>query len=338
MAIVALSGGEGFAQANRGPAPVPPNPYRTILDWPKMPSGKQIGSTAGVDIDADGRSVWLFDRCGANSCAGSSLAPILKFDSTGRLVRSFGEGLFVGPHGIHVDRDGNVWVTDGQGPDGKDPSRNGRGHQVFKFSADGKLLMRLGTAGVAGEGPNTFNAPSDVVVARNGDIFVADGHGGNTNARIVKFSKDGTFIKAWGKSGSGPGEFNIPHGVAFDSRERLFVADRANNRIQIFDQDGKYLDEWKQFGRPSGIYITSDDTIYVADADSDEKRNPGRRKGISIGSARTGTVTAFIPVNDQATDAAGPTPNAAEGIAVDNQGGVYGAGHDTRTLEKHVRR
>ena len=143
----------------------------------------------------------------------------------------------------------------------------GKGHQVFKFSPDGKVLMTLGKAGVAGNGPDEFNAPSAVLVAPNGDIFVADGHGRETNARIVKFSKDGKFIKTWGKKGSAPGEFDIPHALAIDSQGRLFVGDRQNNRIQIFDQDGKFLDQWTQFSRPSGIFIDKHDVIYVADSE-----------------------------------------------------------------------
>ena len=131
-------------------------------------------------------------------------------------------------------------------------------------------------------------------MAPNGDIFVADGHGDGTNARIVKFSKDGKFIKAWGKEGNGPGEFNVPHGLAFDSAGRLFVADRANNRIQIFDQDGKLLDTWKQFGRPSGITIDKNDMIYVADSQSGDKLNPGFKQGIRVGNVKDGKVTSFI--------------------------------------------
>ena len=173
--------------------------YQTIENFFKLPEGRKLGSTAVVTVDRDGRSIWAFERCGAQYCAGSTAAPVLKFDASGTLVKSFGAGMFVRPHGIHVDQEGNVWVTDGEGPDGKDPNRNGKGHQVFKFSADGKVLMTLGTAGVAGESPETFNQPSAVLVAPNGDIFIGDGHGGNSNARVLKFSKTGAFIKTWGK-------------------------------------------------------------------------------------------------------------------------------------------
>jgi len=207
VAAVATSGGWGDAQ----PVNSPPNPYRTVEAWAKMPEGRTWGATSAVDVDPDGRSIWVGERCGANTCAGSSLAAILKFDEAGRLTTSFGAGMFVFPHGFHVDRAGNVWLTDARGKDGK-------GHQVFKFSADGKLLLTLGKAGVTGEGPDVFNQPSDVVVGPGGDVFVADGHDENSNARIVKFSKDGKFIKTWGKRGSAPGEIDTPHGLAFDSR------------------------------------------------------------------------------------------------------------------------
>ena len=145
--------------------------------------------------------------------------------------------------------------------------------------------MTLGKPGEAGDGPDEFNAPSEVLVAPNGDIFVADGHGGNTNARIVKFAKDGTFIKTWGKRGTGPGEFDVPHTLAIDSRGRLFVGDRGNNRIQIFDQDGKFIDQWAQFSRPSGIFIDKDDTIYVAEF----RIRIGRRRTTTAGSAASGS-------------------------------------------------
>jgi sugar lactone lactonase YvrE len=282
-----------------------------------------------VEIAPDGRTIWVGERCGANTCEGSTLPVILKFDPSGQLVLSFGAGMVLWPHGIHVDREGNVWITDARGKDGK-------GHQVHKFSPEGKLLLSLGKAGQAGDAPGLFNQPSDVAVAPNGDIFVADGHDENSNSRIVKFSKDGKFIKTWGKRGSGPGEFDVPHAVAFDSAGRLFVGDRSNNRIQIFDQDGKFLAEWKQFGRPSGVYIDKKDVIYVADSESNAKVNPGFKRGIRVGSARDGSVTAFIP--DTEADPEKVVTSNAEGVAADAQGNIYGAEVGPRALKRYVRK
>ena len=304
--------------------------YVTVENFLKLPPGRTIGSTAGIHIDRDGSSLWVFDRCGASACVGSNVAPILEFDASGTLVRSFGAGMFIRPHGIHVDPGGNVWVTDGEGPDGKDANRNGKGHQVFKFSRDGKVLMTLGKPGIAGSGPDTFNQPSQVLVAPNGDIFVGDGHGGNSNARIVKFSKDGTFIKTWGKKGTGPGEFEAPHALGMDSRGRLFVADRGNNRLQIFDQEGTFLEEWKQFGRPSGLFIDKNDMVYVADSQSSEQTNPGWKKGIRIGSAKDGKVIAFIP---------DPDPEGSqEGVAADTKGIVYGSLTGGMAVKKYLKK
>ena len=303
--------------------------YKTIADHFKMPDGRKVGSTAGITIDRDGSSVWVFERCGGNNCVGSGVAPILKFDASGKVVKSLGAGMFIRPHGIHIDRDGNIWVTDGEGPDGKDPRRNGKGHQVFKMNQDGKVLMTLGKAGVAGDGPDTFNMPSAVLIAPNGDIFVGDGHGGDSNARMLKFSKDGKLIKTWGKRGGAPGDFATPHTLAMDSRGRLFVGDRENNRVQIFDQDGKFIEEWKQFGRPSGIFIDRNDMLYVADHQSDATTNPGFRKGITIGSAKDGKVTAF---------SLDPDPmGSQEGVAVDASGNIYGSLTGGMALKKYVK-
>jgi sugar lactone lactonase YvrE len=317
------------AEAQSGaPQNSPPDPYRTIENWAKLPEGRTWGATAGVDVDSRG-NIWVAERCGANTCEGSNLAPILEFDPSGKLLKSFGSEMFLFPHGLTVDKDGNIWVTDGHGGDGK-------GQQVFKFSPDGKVLMTLGKAGVKGDGPDTFNMPSAVAIASNGDIFVADGHGGNSNNRIVKFTKDGKFIKTWGAKGTGPGEFDIPHCLAFDSKGRLFVGDRNNNRIQIFDQDGNYIAEWKQFSRPSGIFIDKHDTIYVADSESESvsKNHDGWKRGIRIGNVKDAVVVAFIP--DPAEVATGTS--AAEGIAVDSKGTIYGAEVGPKDLKKYVKK
>src|SRR6266516_4628122 len=201
ISIITIAGSAARAQSN---------PYHLVENWAKLPQERKFGAVIGVAVDRGG-NVWAFDRCGGDTCAGSKLAPILKFDSSGRLVNSFGAGMFIFPHGFSVDKDGNVWATDGQGKDGK-------GQQVFKFSPEGKVLLTLGKAGIAGDGNDVFSGPADVVVASNGDIFVADGHiAGTPIGRIVKFSKDGRFIKAWGKRGKGPGEFDTAHAMAIDS-------------------------------------------------------------------------------------------------------------------------
>jgi sugar lactone lactonase YvrE len=328
--ILLLSGSALLAQTGIAPVNDRPNPYRTLGSWPTLPAGRTIGATGAVAIDRDGKSVWIVDRCGGTTCGDSTVAPVMKFDADGKLVRSFGSGLFLVPHGIDVDRDGNVWVTDAS--DGMDTPSN-KGHQVFKFSPDGKLLLTLGKPGVAGAGMDTFNRPSDVLVAPNGDIFVADGHGGNSNDRIVKFSGDGRFLMAWGHRGTAPGEFNTPHGITMDSQGRLFVADLWNYRIQIFDQNGKFIDQWMQFGQPGGVYIDRNDVLYVADSLSGPAARKEWVRGIRIGSARTGMVTGFIP---------DPTPDvvpitAAEGVAADAAGNIYTAVVMAPAVHKYVK-
>ena len=307
-----------------------PNPFQTMAGWAQLPDGRKWGSTAGVDVGPDGH-IWAYDRCAANACTDSKLDPIVEFDASGKALKHFGAGLFVQPHGMYVDKDSNVWVTDAQG-------QGSKGHQVFKFSREGKILLTLGKAGVAGTGPDTLNQPTDVITGKNGDIFVSEGHPG-MDPRIVKFSKGGKFIKTWGGLGSGPGQFTGPHCLAIDSRGRLFVGDRTNNRIQIFDQEGKFLLEWKQFGRPSGIAIGKDDMLYVSDSESqatNEKGygyNPGCMRGIRIGSAKDGKVKWFIPDPDPKT-----ATSTAEGVAVDRQGNVYGAEVGPKDLKKYAKK
>jgi len=248
------------------------------------------------------------------------------------LLDSFGAGLFVFPHGATVDYEGNLWVTDAR-------SNGSIGHQVFKFSSDGEVLMTIGQRGQGGSTPGLLFNPNDVVVDPNdGDIFIAESHRGGRNNRIVHYSSEGRFIKQWGSEGSGQGELSEPHTIAMDSGGRLFVGDRNNNRIQIFSQDGGFIDEWRQFGRPSGIFITPDDTIYVADSESGPDTGAGElmgiRKGIRIGSAVDGTVTAFIEDMEPLRD----DHSGAEGVGVDANGNVYGAVVRRQMLERHVLR
>ena len=360
-----------YSQADVQPVNSAPNPYMPVPNWAKMPEGRVWGSTSAVEVDRDGKSIWVAERCGQNSCLDrtthemSNLPSVLKFDASGKLVTSFGQGMLIFPHGIFVDRDGNVWVTDGQdnapqpqrgaapananAPAAGTPPAAGagqqagrlgpgpgstKGHQVYKFSPDGRLLMTLGKPGGAAA-PDYFYQPNDVLVAPNGTVFVSEGHGG-ANSRILKFSKDGKLIKSIGRKGKGPGEFDQPHSLAMDSQGRLFVADRGNNRIQILDQDGNFIAEWKQFSRPSGVYIDKNDLLYAADSESGSvaRDRPAWKRGIRIGNVKDGTVTGFIPdPNENATGT-----SAAEGVAADLYGNVYGAEVGPKALKKYVLR
>jgi sugar lactone lactonase YvrE len=350
------------AQADMAPTNNLPNPYRTIPGWAKMPAGRVWGSTSAVDVDRDGVSIWVAERCSTNQrgcLVNNTLDPVLKFDANGNMVESFGAGLIVWPHGIHVDRQGNVWVVDGQdnrpqqGRGGRDgqpapppPPMPDRiyGHQVIKFSPTGEVLMRLGREGGvpmadmqgAGARNDFFWQPNDVHTAPNGDIFVAEGHGQGRN-RIIKFNAQGQYIAEFGGTGTGQVQFNQPHSLAMDSQGRLFVADRGNNRIQILNQNGGFIAEWYQFSRLSGIYIDANDILYGADSESGSV-NPAHgtwTRGIRIGNARTGEVTALIP--DPNPDCSGTC--TAEGVVADRNGNIYGAevGPAPGRLQRYVR-
>jgi DNA-binding beta-propeller fold protein YncE len=304
-----------------------PNPYRTTSTWLSAPPARTLGSMSTIDVAPDG-TLWIAERCGGNDCLVNDLDPVLHAAPNGAWLGAFGSNLFAWPHGIHVDADGNIWVTDARGGDD-------RGHQVIKFAPDGRELLRLGTSARAGDGPTHFNGPTDVVVAPNGDIFVSDGHEPVSNNRIVKFAADGRYIKEWGGTGSEPGQFLVPHALALDSQGRLFVADRDNNRIQIFDQDGNFLEQWTQFGRPSGLHIAANDTLYVSDNQSNDARHPGWPRGIYVGSARSGAVHAFIA--DPEFDPAREQETGAHGLTADGDGTIYGAEVYSQSVKKYER-
>ncbi|MCZ6456355.1 MAG: hypothetical protein O6650_03800, partial [Actinobacteria bacterium] len=282
-----------------------------------------------------------YERCASGSaggpginCDSNPVDPIFKFDrNTGEILANFGAGVMVTPHGIHVDDDGNVWVTDFAGnADGT------KGHQVHKFSPSGELLMSLGTAGQPGDGPGQLNQPNDVIVAPDGSIFVADGHGGQgmttaqainqgresgATGRILKYAPDGTLITQWGRIGTLHGEFRTPHALEFDSQGRLWVADRGNHRLEIFDQDGNYLDSRYTYGRISGIFITDDDMVYAIDSESGMTNHPNWVDGVRIGHVDRDYIEGFIP--GWPTDARPLQGTAGECVAVDWDGNVFAA-------------
>ncbi len=337
LALVALSAAAPFAAS----AQSGPSPYRLVDGWARLPGGRQMGAVGKVTMDPDGAHIWAVIRCDAsapdrfgNECVDSDLDPIIKFDLQGNVVESFGGGMFIWPHGIDVDPDGNVWVTDAVSS-ARIPAGDRRGHRVVKFSPRGDVLLSLGTPGVAGSGPYEFNSPSDVIVAQDGSVFIADGHTESGNNRVVKYDRNGQFVLSWGKTGYGPGEFRTLHAIDIDPRGRVFVGDRSNNRIQIFDQQGTHLATWTQYGRPSGIAFDGNGRIFVADSESDDVQNPGWEMGIRIGDAEKGWVTEFIPYlwGDPRVTAG----NGAEFVAVDREGNLYGGEPAPRRLQKYVR-
>jgi DNA-binding beta-propeller fold protein YncE len=327
--VVALFALTGMAWAQSVAMPPPqdpndyPNPYHVEEGWAKL--GRTFGGVSAVDMDPDGKSVWVFERCGKadDGCAkDKTLDPVLEFNSSGKLVRHWGAGEFLYPHGIFVSHDRHIWLVEGTSQSGV------VANVIREFTADGKLLRTMGKSGTTGYATDRFDGVSDVLVAPDGSIFVADGHSNKTNNRILKYDHKGNFLLMWGKLGSGPGEFNAPHGLAMDREGRLYVADRSNSRIQIFDQQGKFLAEWRQFGRPSGIFITKDDTIYVADSLSSAQNNPGFKNGIRWGHIGDGQVLGFIPWGEY---------NAIEAVAVDNKGDIFAGFTNVPNFRKFVK-
>ena len=320
-----------------------PNPAPVVTqNWGQLPAGRNWGSTAGIDIDPNDGHIWAYERCGAGTFGGGTpincdtnpVDPIFKFDrNTGEVLANFGGGIMMTPHGIHAAEDGSVWVTDfATNADGT------KGQQVHKFSPEGDLLMSLGTAGSAGSGPNQFNQPNDVIVGPDGSIYVSDGHNGQgmtsnqameegraagNTARIIKFSPEGRRIKEWGSIGVRHGEFRTPHAMEFDSQGRLWVADRGNHRLEIFDQDGNYLESRYMYGRISGLFITDDDMVYAIDSESSPTSHVGWRNGVRIGPLNEDRIVGFIQPFER--DDRVYQGTAGEGIAVDADGNVFAA-------------
>src|SRR5260370_11291003 len=342
-ALVAIAAHAGAVRAEekqyRKPTDLP-NPYRLVAGWPTLPksmNGGHWGEVIRVVVDPKG-NIWVFHRCfnvvppGNATCInrGDANPPILEFDASGKLLKSFGVGLFAYPHGFTMDRDGNLWASDVNDQDtvlgmsAKNSAGVIMGQEVLKLSPDGKVLMMLGKEGVDGNGPDTFDRPTGVAIAPNGDIFVSDGHYPNQHdaARVVKFSKDGRFIKSWGHKGSDPGEFDEPHDIFIGgSRNRVYVDDRRNSRIQVFDQEGNFIVAWKQFGQPSSVFVGKDDTIYVGASFPDPAAKKGELRGIVVGNAKNGTLKAFIP--DPADPDTLDVGTSASGMAADDAGNIY---------------
>jgi sugar lactone lactonase YvrE len=254
----------------------------------------------------------------------------------GKTLKNFGAGLFIEPHQVAVDKEGNIWIADAG-------AKGAKGFQVTKFSPDGRVLLKLGKAG-QGEGQSgldIFDSPTGVAVASNGNVYISEGHGEArpNNSRIMVFTKGGQFIKTFATRGNGDGQLRSPHAIAFDSQDRLYVADRGNSRIVVFDRDGKFLAAWKQFGRPSGVAVDKNDMLYVIDSQSSDNQsaanyNPGCARGIRVGSVKDGKVVYFIP------PPVPPDPKMQPpiGITVDNNGAIYAASDDQMDIKKYVKR
>lgn len=264
--------------------------YRLVENWITAP--EDIGGVSGVTVDADG-NIYAFRRDANN---------VWILDPTGKLVKEWGQDIARWTHGIRVDSEGHIWTIDGQG------------HQVKKWSPDAsELLMTLGRYDLPGEGPDAFNRPTDVAFGPNGDFFVSDGY---VNSRVVKYARNGRFIKAWGDPGTGPGQFNTVHSIAIDRRSRVLVADRENARVQIFDLDGNFMGQWTHLGSPYALFITDDDRLYVAD---------GVNRKVWIADADDGNLLTTIE----------DTPDI-HWVAVDGAGNVYAASNRSRYLRKYV--
>jgi len=271
--------------------------YQVVANWAQLPAATQWGVMTGVDVDSND-NVYTFQREQPSS-------EVIVFDARGKFLKSWGEDEFPGAHALRILRDGHVWITDR------------KLQQVLEFDLDGKLLMSIGQKGISGanNSEDSFNGISDVAMAENGNLLVSDGEGPNT--RVVKIAPDGKFIKFWGTKGADPGQFDTPHSIAIDSQGRVWVCDRGNKRLQIFDEDGKFLDQMTQFGSASSIVIKKD-MVYVA-ATAPENR-------ITIGTTDGHVVSTIDGLS---------SPHE---IAVDSNGASYAADTNGKAVLKYVKK
>ena len=332
----------GLATSGTALSQALPNPYRAVDGWAKLPGGRQIGAVGDVDVDPDGQHIWAVLRCDAGGdkfgyeCLDSDLDVIVKFAPDGNAVASFGGGMFIWPHGIDIDAQGNVWVTDAAAVERTTNDAKRRGHQVIKFSPRGEVLLTPRHRRHSGQRQHAFQ--------------LAERRGRRAERRRVRRRRtrrqheqsSGEILErrqvhqsVGDARATRPVEFRTVHAIAIDMRGRVFVGDRSNNRVQIFDQEGMHLATWTQFGQPSGIFFDRNDRIYVADSESDDLQNPGWEMGIRIGDAEKGWIDSFILY--QWGDPREPAGNGAEFAAVDSAGNIYAGEPRPRKLQKYVR-
>lgn len=259
--------------------------YEVVEGWVKLPEGRELGLVSGMACDSQDR-VYVFNR--------SPQPAVLVFDREGNFLKSWGEDIFTSPHGIWISPDDQIYCTDTED------------HTVRILSLDGEILMTLGTEGKPGEPDMPFNKPTRAVLGPSGDIYVSDGYG---QSRVHRFSKDGKLIRSWGEPGKGPGQFNLPHNIWVDPRERALVVDRGNRRVQVFNSDGEYLAEWPDLLSPNEIYIDEDETVYIAEA--------GQR--ISIMNLKGEVIVRW----GEKGNSPGQFSDSPHGIWVDSYGDIY---------------
>ena len=299
---IALAVTFALAAAFAAPKSGPPLPYKVVKDWAQLPKGWNFGECSGVAVDRQD-NVWVFNR---------GKHPVIQFDKNGNMLQAWGEGTVVSSHGIRVDSEGNVWGVDV------------KGHVVIKYSPSGRVLMILGSRqGTAGkqDSRDAFNEPTNLAFAPNGDFLVSDGY---VNSRVIKFNRDGEYLMHWGSKGTGDGEFALVHDVVLDSRGRAYVADRTNQRVQIFDGAGKYLGKWTDIGAPWGLdYVARENAIYMCD-------------GLNNRVVKLNTDGEILGVLGSYGKVAGKF-DFAHSIAVDSTGAIYVAEIKNWRVQKFVK-